>query len=73
MGERVAVPRALWGFGCGGWGFEVRAGRSILMIVDLSADHWGVVEVFACGERRRSAGRLRSARPIRASAAMAGL
>jgi hypothetical protein len=26
MWERVVAPRSLWGFGCGGWGFEVRFG-----------------------------------------------
>jgi hypothetical protein len=56
MGERVGAPRALWGIVCGGWGFEVRIGRSILRIVELSADHWGVVDVSAGVERFRSAG-----------------
>jgi len=51
MGERVAVPRALWGFDRSGCGFEVRRACLIAMIVELSACDWLGVEVSAGVER----------------------
>jgi hypothetical protein len=47
MGERVVVPRALWGFDGGGWGFGLRTMRLIATVVDLRGYHEGAVEVFA--------------------------
>jgi hypothetical protein len=72
IGERVAGPRALWGFQRTAWGFGLRMARLVGRIVDLSAYHGRVAEVCGGIERWRSAGRWRPAWPIRASAAMAG-
>ena len=51
MGERMAVPRALWGFDCGGRGFGVRTTRLIAPVVDLGGHEWRVVEVCVGVER----------------------
>jgi len=64
MGERMAVPRALWGFDCGGRGFGVRTTRLIAAVVDLGGYEWRVVEVSVGVERRRSVGRLREGWPV---------
>jgi hypothetical protein len=47
MGERVAVPRALWGFDCGTRGFGVRTTRLIAAVVDVGGYRWCLVEVVA--------------------------
>ena len=54
MGERVSLPRALWGFDRCGWGFEVRSACLIATVVGVGGYQWRLVEVSAAsiGEDR---------------------
>jgi hypothetical protein len=63
-GERVAVPRSLWGFDCVGRGFGVRTTRLIAPVDDVGAYEWRVVEASVGVEGQISVSRLRVAWPV---------
>jgi hypothetical protein len=64
MGERVAVPRVLWGFDCVRRGFGVRTTRLLAPVDDVGTYEWRVVEASVGVGGQISVSRLRMAWPV---------